>query len=141
MPACALAIDGNQTPMAVRRHRLIARQEFDMTQHKQHLTAAQLKELTTELQAEYARLKRAQFTESAERAVAGAAAVGDDGTSASQGSVALTDADARRDAIDAALERIKKGTYGYCTGCEQPIPYGRLIVMPEATHCVTCWPA
>ena len=112
-----------------------------MTQDKQ-LTAAQLKELTTELQAELARLERARFTESAERAVAGGdGPVGDDGSNAAQSGVALTDADARRDAIEAALERIKKGTYGICTGCEQPIPYGRLIVMPEATHCVSCWPA
>jgi DnaK suppressor protein len=107
------------------------------------LTAAQLKELTFELQVERARLKRATFTQHAERSAAGAPeSESTEPFSATENGVTLADADAdaRLDAIEAALERIENGTYGNCTGCEQPIPYGRLLVMPEATHCVGCWP-
>jgi RNA polymerase-binding transcription factor DksA len=45
---------------------------------------------------------------------------------------------ARLEAIVAALARIEDGTYGICSGCQTPIPYGRLIVMPEATLCMAC---
>jgi DnaK suppressor protein len=123
-------------------HRNFARQEFAMTKDTT-LTAAQLKELTFELQVERARLKRARLTHDAERAAADVAGTGADGASEAQAGVALVDADtdARLDAVEVALERIENRTYGTCTGCNQPIPYGRLIVMPEATHCVNCWPA
>jgi RNA polymerase-binding transcription factor DksA len=45
---------------------------------------------------------------------------------------------ARYDAIVNALDRLATGSYGTCGGCSRPIPYGRLIVMPEALHCVAC---
>jgi DnaK suppressor protein len=37
-----------------------------------------------------------------------------------------------------ALERIASGRYGRCARCERDIPYGRLMVFPEARLCVTC---
>lgn len=37
-----------------------------------------------------------------------------------------------------ALDRIEKGTYGGCERCGKPIPYGRLLVMPEARNCAAC---
>jgi RNA polymerase-binding transcription factor DksA len=40
--------------------------------------------------------------------------------------------------IDAALERIEKGTYGFCEGCKQMISLERLEIMPEATECIKC---
>lgn len=40
--------------------------------------------------------------------------------------------------IDAALERIEKGTYGLCENCKQMISLERLEVLPEATECVRC---
>ncbi len=40
--------------------------------------------------------------------------------------------------IDAALERIEKGTYGFCQNCKQVISLERLEVMPEATECIKC---
>ena len=39
--------------------------------------------------------------------------------------------------IDAALERMKKGEYGYSELSGQPIPRERLRAMPEATQLVT----
>ncbi|QJR35837.1 TraR/DksA family transcriptional regulator [Gemmatimonas groenlandica] len=49
-----------------------------------------------------------------------------------------TETAARRDALVAALDRIGAGTYGACERCYQDIPYGRLMVVPEATLCVAC---
>lgn len=40
--------------------------------------------------------------------------------------------------IDAALLRIKDGTYGFCTNCKQMIDLDRLAILPTATLCLTC---
>ena len=41
-------------------------------------------------------------------------------------------------AIDEALWRIEKGTYGICQECGKQIPAERLAARPEATLCVDC---
>jgi len=43
-----------------------------------------------------------------------------------------------RTRISLALDRLHKGTYGYCLRCGRPIPEGRLAAMPEAELCVPC---
>jgi DnaK suppressor protein len=40
--------------------------------------------------------------------------------------------------IDAALVRIKGGTYGLCMDCGDAIPAGRLSVQPSAEYCLHC---
>lgn len=40
--------------------------------------------------------------------------------------------------IDAALERIRSGDYGYCHECGETIHPGRLQADPTATLCITC---
>lgn len=40
--------------------------------------------------------------------------------------------------IDAALARIKSGTYGICAECGTKIPEGRLKALPYATTCIDC---
>lgn len=40
--------------------------------------------------------------------------------------------------IDLALEKIKKGTYGFCDKCGKEIPQGRLKVYPQASFCQKC---
>ena len=40
--------------------------------------------------------------------------------------------------IELALERIRRGTFGICSGCEGEIPTARLEVLPYATRCVKC---
>jgi RNA polymerase-binding transcription factor DksA len=45
---------------------------------------------------------------------------------------------ARYDAVVAALVRVETSAYGICVACAKPIPFGRLLVMPEATQCVRC---
>jgi DnaK suppressor protein len=40
--------------------------------------------------------------------------------------------------IDAAMEKIEAGTYGFCESCANPIPEARLEALPHARLCVTC---
>lgn len=40
--------------------------------------------------------------------------------------------------IEAALERIKLGTYGRCVKCGRAIESGRLAQEPEASFCLSC---
>jgi DnaK suppressor protein len=40
--------------------------------------------------------------------------------------------------VEAALERVERGTYGSCAKCGQPIAPARLEAMPAAQLCITC---
>lgn len=40
--------------------------------------------------------------------------------------------------IEAALERIDAGEYGYCVACGEPIPEARLELDPAVALCVAC---
>ena len=40
--------------------------------------------------------------------------------------------------LNAALERIESGEYGYCASCGEPIKKERLEEVPHTTHCVAC---
>ena len=40
--------------------------------------------------------------------------------------------------VDAALERIKAGSYGQCLDCGENIPQARLHAAPEAARCIAC---
>lgn len=40
--------------------------------------------------------------------------------------------------IGAALARIDSDDFGFCRGCEEPIPVKRLEFDPTATRCVDC---
>ncbi len=41
-------------------------------------------------------------------------------------------------AIDQALERIKRGTFGFCAGCHRPIGRLRLEAVPWTSLCLDC---
>ena len=41
-------------------------------------------------------------------------------------------------AIDAALARVEKGSYGDCEECGEPISPARLAARPEARLCIEC---
>jgi DnaK suppressor protein len=45
---------------------------------------------------------------------------------------------AQFDEIEAALERLRKGTFGLCEACRGDIPVGRLRAIPTARRCLTC---
>jgi len=56
---------------------------------------------------------------------------------------AVTAASAERDAaelaeIEAALERMRAGTYGLCADCFAALPWARLDARPEASRCFDC---
>lgn len=93
------------------------------------LTAPQRRDIERELEIERARLARALETAgtpvplTAEDALDGAVE-------------ARTRA--RHAAILEAIGRLQTGAYGDCTLCGEPIPYGRLLAMPEADRCVAC---
>jgi RNA polymerase-binding transcription factor DksA len=44
--------------------------------------------------------------------------------------------DARLRQIDDAFDRLKRGTYGRCIDCGQPIPDERLELLPDTPYCV-----
>ena len=48
------------------------------------------------------------------------------------------DATAQLAAVDAALERLRDGSYGVCVSCGKRIPVGRLRVRPWTERCVEC---
>lgn len=102
------------------------------------LTPAQIRELESELRLELAALDRRlanELDDLVDDAVPTPHFV-DGGTSAA--SVRTTDTVARHDVVAAALARLAAGEYGTCSSCGSPIPYGRLIAMPEATQCLSC---
>ena len=41
-------------------------------------------------------------------------------------------------AIEAAIDRIEKGTYGICASCEQDIGLARLKAVPWTSVCIDC---
>jgi DnaK suppressor protein len=40
--------------------------------------------------------------------------------------------------IEAALDRLRDGTYGTCQGCGETIPAERLVAVPWTAFCVGC---
>ena len=40
--------------------------------------------------------------------------------------------------IEAALDRMARGSYGRCVTCARPIPEDRLDVLPMAAQCMPC---
>ncbi len=40
--------------------------------------------------------------------------------------------------LQSALKRIDDPEFGICIECEEPIPTGRLLIMPESRKCVHC---
>lgn len=41
-------------------------------------------------------------------------------------------------AIGRARDRLQNGSYGICVGCEEPIPFERLLAQPAAERCAAC---
>jgi len=40
--------------------------------------------------------------------------------------------------VEAALLRMKDGSYGECIDCAKPIPFARLHANPSASRCIAC---
>lgn len=61
---------------------------------------------------------------------------------AMQGQAMSQEAQRRRELelrqIDAAMQRIEAGDYGYCLDCDEPIAEARLEIDPSTPRCVVC---
>jgi len=105
------------------------------------LTQAQLRDLEDRLRTERARLERSIATRTgADDAPVATGRVVRRGTQTEGGLAVALEARLadRHEMLDSALARLEAGTYGVCVSCDNPIPFGRLLVMPEATYCVSC---
>jgi DnaK suppressor protein len=40
--------------------------------------------------------------------------------------------------VEAAVARVRDGSYGLCQGCSRPIPVERLEILPYTPFCVSC---
>lgn len=116
-----------------------------MAEHQNGLTDAQLQELKDELDREITRLERGMEgrREASKPVQLDQTSVGRlsrvDAFQNQQMSAGLFEREmARYGQLLSALERIEKGTYGRCERCERPIPFGRLLVFPEARTCAGC---
>ena len=105
------------------------------------LTQAQLRDLEDELRDQRARLERSIATRMGADDAAPTMGSALRGGAQTHGGLAValeTRVFDRREMLDSALRRLEEGTYGLCVSCHNPIPFGRLVVMPEATYCVRC---
>ena len=50
----------------------------------------------------------------------------------------LSRTQAKLNSLESALSAVDQEGYGSCRSCGQDIPLGRLMMMPEAQHCVEC---
>ncbi len=50
----------------------------------------------------------------------------------------LRSAQVRLGKLEYALNNLDDPEFGICAGCDEPIPIGRLMVMPESRMCVKC---
>jgi RNA polymerase-binding transcription factor DksA len=107
------------------------------------LTRSQLRDLEQELQYERTKLERLMVAEdgSSDAPSYNGTVMLDPGNPEGGLATALeTQTLSRYEAIVRALERMADGSYGTCLACDKPIPFGRLLAMPETTRCVGCGP-
>jgi DnaK suppressor protein len=110
-----------------------------------HLTVQQRTELEAELRRQLQRLERSmELSHEAARTVElDQTAVGRLSRMDSLQNQGLTRSLQERERLklaqlQEALQRLELGTYGICTECSAEIPFGRLLVFPEAPDCATC---
>lgn len=51
---------------------------------------------------------------------------------------ALRKAEEKLSRLNQALEKVGSKDFGICIKCKQPIPLGRILLMPESNRCVNC---
>lgn len=50
----------------------------------------------------------------------------------------LRSTEARAARLKQTLAQIDEKDFGLCVQCEEPIPFGRLLLIPESKNCVLC---
>lgn len=51
---------------------------------------------------------------------------------------ALRQAEEKLIKLNQALDKVGSKDFGICVKCKQPIPLGRILLMPESQRCVNC---
>ena len=51
---------------------------------------------------------------------------------------ALRQAENKLKKLEFALTKVGSADFGVCIKCKQTIPLGRILLMPQSTHCVAC---
>lgn len=108
------------------------------------MTAAEHEAIRTKLEAEYqANQEQIAALEAVTRPIAPENAIGrvsrmDAINNKSINEAALVKARKQNVRLERALARINEPTFGVCMRCQQPIPVGRLMLMPATTRCVRC---
>lgn len=112
-----------------------------------HLTPAQVEELSSVLEKDLAKLERSmRVTDEAMRPIElDQSAVGRLSRMDSLQNQGLTRNLQEREQVKlalvvAALRRIESSTYGVCSDCGEGLPFERLMVFPEAPTCAVCAP-
>ena len=112
-----------------------------------HLTAAQVRELTQVLERDLSKLERSmRVTDEAMRPIElDQSAVGRLSRIDSLQNQGLTRNLQEREQVKlalvvGALRRIEASSYGSCSDCGAGIPFERLMVFPEAPTCASCAP-
>jgi RNA polymerase-binding transcription factor DksA len=109
------------------------------TKDAEVLTSSQLRDLKAELHVERARLERSLVgVHKPDSSPSGNGSQAFANTEDGLMDALATRTSSRYAAISDALTRIELGVYGRCASCLEPIPYGRLMAMPEADRCIAC---
>ena len=102
-------------------------------------TPSQLRELRSEMEADFARLLRSMTNGQADDSYSTPEAWSPVQSESDELDAVMHERQqARLAAITAALRRFDTGAYGQCARCGSRISFGRLSVMPEATLCRAC---
>jgi DnaK suppressor protein len=102
-------------------------------------TPSQLRELRSGMEGDFARLIRSMTNRQAVHAYPDDDAWNPEQSESDKLDAVLHErAQARLTQITAAFRRFDTGAYGVCARCGDRISFNRLMVMPEATLCMTC---
>jgi DnaK suppressor protein len=108
-------------------------------------TAAELAELAAEIAAELERLERsirlsgdAAAPVALDQSAVGRVSRADAMQNQQMAVSTRARSQARHAELLEALGRIERGEYGVCQSCRAGIPFGRLLVFPEARWCAGC---
>lgn len=52
--------------------------------------------------------------------------------------MALKNAEIKLNNLIVAMNKIDDSDFGICVGCNKPIPFGRILLMPQVITCVNC---
>ena len=51
---------------------------------------------------------------------------------------AMHEAEIRLNKLKYALQKVDEDDYGICAECDEEIVFGRLMILPESSYCISC---